>query len=599
MRKPFRAARRLVLTGWLGLALLPLVTPGASAAAPPEKVHPDSAVFFAKAIDAKTLREALRQSQIGQLWNDPAMKGFRDDLTAKLEETGAKLKADLGVTFKDLYELPQGPVTLAVVPSAGEIAAAFVVTAEVGENAEKAAEVLTRATERGEKQGAKVSSEDFKGLKLTVIQPPKPEGDNAERPNPPIVWTRNGSVFMVGTDVESLKDLIANAAGREGSLGDSENYATAVKKLGEDAQAIWFSDLGKLLELVSRAGAGGENAANIEQAKAMADVLGVGGLKAAAGSITLNSGPFDSVTKTFVLAPAPLTGLLKAFPMPLADLRPEPWVPATVASYQSFSWDLDKAFEAINDLANMFQPGVLNVLEQQLVGPNGGEPLNLKKDIFDPLGDRISLITDYKKPITEESQRMVFGVSLEDPKAFSATLQKLIEIAGGAPAKREFQGTTIYDFEIPEMPNAGAGQNVQLRGPISVAVAKQTLFMSSEPTLLEQVLRGGGTALADSREFQSVVDKIPGKVSSITYVRPEESARVSYDMIKSGQFEKALQSAAVAGGTDAPNIGEVFDKSKLPDFSVFAKYLSAGGGYAVMEEDGLVITNFSLRPSNP
>ncbi len=70
-------------------------------------------------------------------------------------------------------------------------------------------------------------------------------------------------------------------------------------------------------------------------------------------------------------------------------------------------------------------------------------------------------------------------------------------------------------------------------------------------------------------------------------------------MIKNGQFEKALQSAAMAGGPDISKFGKFIDKDKLPDFSVFAKYLSQGGGYGVMEEDGLVWTGFTLRKANP
>src|SRR5262249_32599471 len=147
---------------------------------------------------------------------------------------------------------------------------------------------------------------------------------------------------------------------------------------------------------------------------------------------------------------------------------------------------------------NMFQPGIVDVLQQQLVGPNGGEPLKFKQDIFDPLGDRITIISDFKKPIRDDSERMLLAVALEDTKAFQNTLNNLIELTGGQPRKREFQGTTIYGFESPAMPdpNAGAGGagpgNAKPRGPVSVAIAKNTLFISSEQTLLEQVLRGGG-----------------------------------------------------------------------------------------------------------
>jgi hypothetical protein len=600
MRTPMRAALRLALTGWLGLAGVSLLASGALAAAPPEKALPDSVILFAKASNAASFREAFKQSQLGQLWNDPAMKPFRDDVASRLGDGSKNLKEKLGVTIKELIAMPQGPVSLAVLPKEeGEFPAAVVLTVDVGKNADKLTEVLTRATQQGEQSGAKVSKEEFKGLTFQIITPPKPkEAKEGDRPPLPVVWTHDRSVFFIGTDIDALKDVVANAGGRETSLAANDIYTQATKKLASDAQGVWFVDIGKLLNLVAKAGAKGKNAANIEQFKAMSQVLGINGLKAAAGSFAMNSGSFDTISKTFVLAPAPLQGILKIFPMPKVNLRPEPWVPASVASYQTFSWNLDEAFTNLNDLANMFQPGVLNVLEQQLVGPNGGEPLNFKKDVFDPLGDRITVIGDFKKPISEDSQRMLIAVALEDAKAFENTLTKLIALAGGAPKKREFQGTTIYDFDLPDLPNAN-GRNVQLKGPISVTIAKNTLFLTSDPTLLEQVLRGGGPALADSATFQAVAKEIPSQTSSLTYVRPEESARLSYEMIKSGQFEKALQGAAVAGGPDVSKLGKLFDKDKLPEFSVFAKYLSPGGGYSLMDDDGITITNFTLRKTNP
>src|SRR5262249_42573615 len=155
-----------------------------------------------------------------------------------------------------------------------------------------------------------------------------------------------------------------------------------------------------------------------------------------------------------------------------------------------------------------FNPGILGQLEQGLVGPNGGEPLSLKKDIFGPIGDRITVVSDFKKPIKEDSQRILFAVALEDTKAFQNTLNKGIAITQGAPKKRDFQGTTVYDFQLPEMPNAGPN-NPLSKGQISLAIAKDTLFIAFEPTLLEQVLRGSGSTLADSAAFQSVVKDIP------------------------------------------------------------------------------------------
>src|SRR5690606_18114421 len=108
----------------------------------------------------------------------------------------------------------------------------------------------------------------------------------------------------------------------------------------DSAHVVWFLDLAKLVKLVSKAGAKGAEA-QAQQIEFLVQELGVNGLKSAGGSLTLNTGNYTSLTKTFFLAPAPVQGLLKLFSFPAIGLKPEPWVPANVASYQTFSWDLD------------------------------------------------------------------------------------------------------------------------------------------------------------------------------------------------------------------------------------------------------------------
>ena len=81
MQMAQRAIRRLAFIGWLGLfGLTGLPAHLAQAAAPPERVLPDTTLFLLKLNDVKSFRESFRSSQYGQLWNDPGLKDFRDDL---------------------------------------------------------------------------------------------------------------------------------------------------------------------------------------------------------------------------------------------------------------------------------------------------------------------------------------------------------------------------------------------------------------------------------------------------------------------------------------------------------------------------------------
>ena len=451
MRTPLRAAFRLALTGCLGLAVLSsLATTGL--AADPEKTLPDSTLFFFKVKNVSELREAFKQTSFGRLLADPAMKPLEDDAAGKVEEASKAVKAKLGVTIGELFSLPQGAATFAVIGKGdAKIPVVLLISADAGKNAEKMTEVMTKSTEQAKQADSKVGTESFKGLTLHIIQPPK-DGD---KPNPPLVWTNAGTVFHIATDVDALKDVISHADGRSDSLASVDAFVKSRAKLG-DSPVAWFLDINKAIKLLVKLGQAAQGCGGWQILEAILHITGINGLKAASGSFSFNTGPYDSVNKIYFLSPAPTQGILKLFMMPATNLRPEPWVPASIATYSTLSWDLDGAYNGLNDLVNQFQPGMLQVLQQQLVGPNGGEPLDLQKDVFGPLGNRVTVITDYKKPISDDSQRLLLGIAVTDVKKFQASLNKIIEIAGGAPAKRDFLGTTIYDFKLPEMGNGAA-----------------------------------------------------------------------------------------------------------------------------------------------
>ncbi len=605
MRTAKRSVGRLALVGWLGLVGLSGLAAPAAAAAPPERMLPESTIFFAKMVDAKAFKKALGASQYGQLWSDPALKDFREEFLRRLEDTAKSFRETVGLSLSELIELPQGPLALAAVGRDDpKLPVAGVLIAQAGENEKKMLELLTRAAKQGESSGFKASTESFNGLTIHVLKPPPDadkKDDDKSPPPPPIVWTNSGSLFLIGSDIEVVKDVAAHREGRDDSLAASDSFVKTQKKTdSSNAQAIWYLDVARLVKVLIKANSKGVEA-DAQQNQVLVTELGGDGLKSIGGCLTLGGTGFDSLSKTFVLAPKPVSGLLKMFSLPPISLKPESWVPATVASYQTMSFDLDNLYEALNELVNHFQPGMLNIIEQQLVGPNGGQPLSLMQDLFGPLGDRITLISDFKKPIKDESQRALLAIALEDPKAFQNTLSRVIELTGAAPEKREFQGTTIYEINV-EPPNAAPGGAAMggLKGPISLAIAKDCLMVTTDASLLEQILRPGNTPLAESEAFQKVARELPEKASGMTFVRPDEQAKISYDMIKSGQVVKALEQAAAGrGGREIPSLDKLIPTDKLPDFSVFTKYLSLSGSFSTMDDDGFLMTGFTLRRANP
>src|SRR5205085_1944386 len=105
--------------------------------------------------------------------------------------------------------------------------------------------------------------------------------------------------------------------------------------------------------------------------------------------------------------------------------------------------------------------------------------------------------------------------------------------------------------------------------------------------------------LVDNPNYQAVAKHFPDQTSLLSFQRPEEQAKVLYEAFKKGDIQKALEGAKAAAGPDVAKVDELIDPSKLPDFSVFAKYLSPGGSWAVMDEDGVIWTGFTLKKTAP
>ena len=565
-----------------GLATAGLLSAGmARADGPIEGALPSSTIGLIKVKDAEALRKAFGASQTGQLLADPAMEQVKERVREIFEKPSAQLKQAVGVSIEELLDLPQGPISIAIVamPDA-EVPVALLISADAGENAQQMAEVMKRATAEAEKAGAKVAVEG----EFHIIK-------SGEEDAPPLVWVSEGSVYRIGSDLDALKELIANADGREDSLASGGNYKAVVQELGEDSQAFWYLDLKQAIALATSAAA--ENGGNARQVAEQLQGLGINYLQAVGGSLAYNVGEYDSVSKIYIHAPGAPQGIFKLFPMPAVDLTPQPWVPEGAATYQSLSWDLDAAWDGLTGLLDQYAPGVLDQVKQGLAGPNG-EGIDIERDVIGPLGDRITIVTDFKKPITEKSQRVLLAIALEDGAAFQETLNKVFQLVGSNPDSRTFQGATIYDFDIPAEFSDQAG----LTGPISLTIAKDTLFVSSEPSLLEQVLRPDGPALADSDEYRAVAKYYPESGTTRTYERPEEQARAFYSMLQSGQLQQALEMAA-ANDPDAPDFGKVLDPAILPDFDVVKKYLAPSGGFGAMSSNGASFTQFTIKKAQP
>src|ERR1700743_696984 len=105
MRKPFAIIAALYCLAAVALAAVP----------PAEKLLPDDTIVMVTVPDFIKGRDVVLNSPVGQLWSDPAMRDFKKKLVNKFQsEYLTPLEHDLGISFSDYTNLPQGQFTIAM-----------------------------------------------------------------------------------------------------------------------------------------------------------------------------------------------------------------------------------------------------------------------------------------------------------------------------------------------------------------------------------------------------------------------------------------------------------------------------------------------------
>jgi hypothetical protein len=587
-------------------ALGALSSPGRAAEVlPSAQLLPADTLGYLTIHDVPRFKEAWGETQYGRLMADPAMQPFLEDIKVHFNEMLAGLEQEVGLSAAELYELPQGQVTLALTPSETS-GIALVALMALGEDQANAERLLARGAEALEQQGGRRQEEDFQGTTLVIYEMPEPDpaADQPAVPAAPskLCYFMKDQTLVLGSDVDVLKGIVARWAGDAG-----ETFATNVSFTGIAERTAsenrtpplqWFMDP---VGLFSRALEVGANP-QAQMAAGMMPMLGLDKLKGIGGAWDLVTGPYDTVSRIQVAIEGPRQGLLSLLEFPSGNLQPEPWVPSDLASYFSMNWDVDTAWKAIGDLYNQFSGQGPGGFEQMLNGlaqdPNG-PGVDVKADVIDPINGRVSMITDFQQPITATSQRVLFAFALDDAQTLSATVEKLVQLTGGAAQKREFQGHVIYDLTTPLAQEADA-EGDEPAVQMAVAVAHDQLFFANNVTLLEAVLRDGEGVepLAQSLDYRLVSSRIPQTASGISFSRPEQSWRSLYEMIRSGQFQDSMAGAAMVYPS-LLNLTQAIDGEKLPEFDVVRRYLAPSGGYIQSDENGILLVNFALRKESP
>ncbi len=313
---------------------------------------------------------------------------------------------------------------------------------------------------------------------------------------------------------------------------------------------------------------------------------------------------------------------------------PLDWVPRGLASYTTLQCDIKNAFEFSTTLIDEASGGE-NVLEDLIVEikkDENGPQIDIRKDLVGHVGQRVTVVTDYKLPITPTSERLLFAAETTNEKALAEAVKKSLQDDPDV-IKRTFGDYVIWEMKaeeppvaavVIEHPGGGDGAAAKPEGKLegkpaekkvedvrlpnaAIAVAKGHLFVSSHVDFLEKILGKlpERERLGDDVDFRRVNEELKKlgaeEVSVRNFSRVDDEYRVTYELFREGKLPQAdtvlakLINRILGEDKEGVVRKPKLDGSKLPEFDVVRRYLGVGGSYVTSEKDGWLMVGFVLN----
>ena len=106
-------------------------------------------------------------------------------------------------------------------------------------------------------------------------------------------------------------------------------------------------------------------------------------------------------------------------------------MPRDIATYTTLYFDILNAFDnfgsLFDELFGQGETGTWDEVKQSLKEDPNGPQIDLRKELIQHLGQRVSMLTDYQLPITTTSERLLFAIEAKNAKAVAAAIEKLFK----------------------------------------------------------------------------------------------------------------------------------------------------------------------------
>jgi hypothetical protein len=627
-----------------GLAFANFAPHAVGAVPPPEKLLSDDTLLVITAPDFAKLRETFKSSPQSQLWNDPAMKAFREHFMEKWNEEFVKpLERELDIRLDDYTSLPQGQVTFALTQlraKEGELGILFLVDTK-----SKSGQLKTNLTNLRKKwvdSGKTLRTEKIRDFEFSIVSlssndvpstlkaffPQRTEvhelgeeNDSKASNKSELVIGQADSLLIIGDSTKAVEKVaIRLTGGSMPALGELAAYNGDHQAHFRDAPVYGWVNLKAVIDMLAKSSSekkesdAAPDPFGTPKMGKMIAAFGVNGLRTAA--FTARTSPDGTLLQFFLGVPeANRQGFFKVLAGEAKETSPPPFVPADAVKFQRWRLDGQKVWATLEKTLKDISPQWLNSLNMalEMANTNAKEKnagFDVRKTLIGNLGDDMITYEKAAKGADPNSGPSIFLLGSPKPEDLAAALKTIFTLlnpTAASPSEREFLGRKIFSMPAPSLPIPMMGATKpSAPKTLSYSASGGYVAMSTDVSILEEFLRSSENQSKALRETAGLTDASQKVTSPGTglfrYENHAETMRAVFDSLRKGPSSAAnlgsLNPVTGALGIASPdkNIKEWMDFSLLPPYEKIAKYFYFtvySGGSTV---DGLTFNMFAPVP---
>lgn len=556
---------------------------------------PSDAKFHLSILDYPESSPLFKQTGLGKLLGDKAIKPFFDDFSSQLRSKAQAtwpglVWVDLGVDWSRVSAIPSGEVAWAVFDVESSPAALFL--ADATGKPEQVKLLRDKIAAAMDDRDATRKELEVDGTTLKLYKLSRPDDRKAVRL---IHFVRNG--FFVAThNLELAKQIVPRVGVQQAdSLSEARRYRQVLEQCRDasstEPHAVLYAVPFSCLDLAYNVAT--EKEMEIKQSPKLYRELGFDALKAVGATIVFGKDESDFSFYASLYAPKPWSKSMRMLDLRngIGELRR--WVDRNVSACWFLNIQAESVYENIGPFFDEVVAGgapgawedVLVALREDEYGPR----IDLEKEVFALLNGPAVVMEKDALPVTPESPRVLLAINATDQAALRAGIKKAMQ-----------DDPLILNKEVGNTPCYYAvSRDNEDQLLWIICVARGHLFMANDFDILTPILKSEvGIPLIEQSDFQQAkenwTERLSEEPSAFTFHRLDRWIQVRYELLRAGKRVSPRRSfvgmlSGFLGGERIAAKEPRIDGSRLPPFGQVREYFGTFSAAAATLDTGWIV----------